>query len=55
MKKEININVEYLGHHRYGLVIDGNLVADFDTFDEAMDECEKRGGPTEQEQETSDV
>jgi hypothetical protein len=33
--------LEYLGHGRYGIVRGGNLIADFDNFDDAMDELER--------------
>lgn len=44
MSKKTDLQLEYMGHHRWGLMIDGELYQEYDTFDEAADEYEAQGG-----------
>lgn len=38
------MTVEYIYNHHWGLFIDGELEQEFNSFDEAADEYERRGG-----------
>jgi hypothetical protein len=42
--EEGEMTVEYIYNHHWGLFIDGVLEQEFESFDEAADEYERRGG-----------
>lgn len=44
MSKDSDMHLEYLHDHRWGLMIDGGLYKEYETFDEAADDYEAHGG-----------
>lgn len=44
MKNKGELTVDYMYNHHWGLFVDGELEQEYETFDEAMDEYERRGG-----------
>jgi len=44
MSKEFDMHLEYMYHHHWGLFIDGELYQEYETYDEAADAYEAKGG-----------
>ncbi|MEG1514767.1 MAG: hypothetical protein RSD95_07790 [Clostridia bacterium] len=44
MRGQGEMTVDYIYNHHWGLFIDGALEQEYETFDEAMDAYELRGG-----------